>query len=93
MKIQIALDDLNQSFEGRDAADLLHQAKGEAARRAPLLMRAVINRMSDLSFAGEVVKRANQQEKRGDALPQSAQQFLDWAVRRGYAKVVESPNA
>lgn len=90
MKIQITLDEINQSFEGRDAAELLHQAKREAARRAPFLMRAVINGMSDLAFANEVVKRANQQEKRNDALPQSAQDFLDWAAQRGYVKVVEA---
>jgi hypothetical protein len=87
MKIRISLGDINQSFEGRDEADLLRQAKTEAGRRAPFLMRPVINNMGDVAFAAEVVKRVNQAEKRNDALPQSAKEFLDWAVRRGYAKV------
>jgi hypothetical protein len=87
MKIHIAIGDINQTFDGRDEADLLRQAKAEAARRAPFLVRPVINNMGDVAFAAEVVKRVNQAEKRNDALPQSAKEFLDWAVRRGHAKV------
>ena len=43
--------------------------------------------MSDLSFAGEAVKRANAQSGRDDAAPRSAQEFLDWAVERGYVTI------
>lgn len=89
MKIRVTIDDLNQNFEGRDAADLLHQAKAEAAKRAPFFMKAIINGMSDLNFASEIVRRANQQEKRNDALPQSAEDFLNWAQQRNFITVLE----
>jgi hypothetical protein len=89
MKIELSFQDIRQTFVGRDADDILHQAKAEAARRAPFLVKAVINRMSDLDFAGEVVKRANQAEKRSDPPPQNARMFLDWAVRYGYVRILE----
>ena len=87
MKVRVTLGDIDETFEGQNADDILRKAKNEAAQRAPFLMRAIINNMSDLGFAGEVVKRSNQEEKRGDALPQSAQEFLDWAVQRGFVTI------
>jgi hypothetical protein len=52
-----------------------------------MLWRPLINSMSDLSFAAEAVERNNQETERNDAAPTSAQQFLDWAVERGYVTV------
>jgi hypothetical protein len=72
-----------------DAAGVLQLVKREAGRRAPFLLRGVINRMSDLAFAEEAVKRANKASGRNDPLPKSAQEFLDWAVAHGYATIVE----
>ena len=87
MKIRITLGDINETVEGRDAAEILQKAKDEAAKRAPFLIRPVISNMSDLGFAAEVVKRANQEQKRNDPAPQSAQEFLDWATKNGYVKI------
>ena len=89
MKVQIHIEDIRETVEAPDAAAALHLVKREAARRAPFLLRGVINGMGDLAFAGEAVKRANKAGARNDALPQSAQEFLDWAVARGYATIVE----
>lgn len=88
MKIELTYQDIKQSFDGRDANDILRQAKAEAARRAPFLLRAVVNRMSDIDFAGAVVQRANAAEGRNDPAPQSAQEFLDWGVARGYVRIL-----
>lgn len=89
MKIKLTIEEQQQTFEGRDAADILHQAKGEAARKAPFLMKAMINGMSDLQFAGAVVQRANTTQKRNDPTPADAQAFLKWAVAQGYVQVLE----
>ena len=89
MKLEIHVQDIRQTVQVADAAEALKLLKAEAAERAPFLLRGVIRSLSDLHFAGEVVKRANAAEGRDDALPQSAQQFLDWAVERGYATILE----
>lgn len=89
MKIELTVEDIKQEFEGQDAADLLRQAKAEAARRAPFLMRGFIQGMNDIQFAGVVVQRANAAQKRNDPAPQDAQQFLEWAVGQGYIRILE----
>ena len=89
MKIEIHVQDIRQTVEVSDAAEALSRMKDEAATRAPFLLRGVIKSLSDLNFAAEVVKRANAAEGRQDPLPQSAQEFLDWSVERGYATILE----
>ena len=85
MKLHVRIENLiDETFEARDAEEALHRVKAEAARRAPFLQRAVIGAMSDNAFAAEAVKRVNAHEGRSDAIPQSAQEFLDWATERGY---------
>ncbi len=89
MKIKLTLEDHQQIFEGRDADDILRQAKTVAAQRAPFLMRGFIQSMSELQFAGAVVQRANAAHKRNDPPPSDAQAFLDWATEQGYVQVLE----
>ncbi len=89
MKVQIHIENIREEVTARDAAHLLSQFRSEAARRAPFLVRAVISRMSDLGFAGEAVRRDNARSGRTDAAPRSAEEFLDWAVARGYATIAE----
>lgn len=89
MKIAVHVQEIRETVEVQDAAEALRLLKEKAAERAPMLLRGVIRSLSDLNFAGEIVKRANVQEKRNDALPGNAQEFLEWAVKRGYATVLE----
>lgn len=89
MKIEVHFQDIRQTVEVRDAAQALSLFKDEAAARAPIMLRGLIRSLGDMHFAGEVVKRANAAEGREDDLPQSPQQFLDWAVERGYVTVLE----
>lgn len=88
MKVEIAIGDQKATFEADDEAALLRAVKNEAAKRAPWLMRAAVNAMSDLSFAAQVVARANKESGRDDHAPQSAREFLEWAISRGYATVL-----
>lgn len=90
MKVRIHIEEIDETVEARDAAELLSLFKREAARRAPFLVRPLIKGMSDLGFAAEAVKRDNARSGRDDATPKSAKEFLDWAVRRGYATVLDA---
>ena len=87
MRLHIQIAGVDERVEVRDADEALKRFKGEAAKRAPFLLRAVVKGMSDLTFAGEAVKRANAQSGRDDAAPRSSQEFLDWAIARGYVTV------
>jgi hypothetical protein len=87
MKLHIHVADIRETVEVVNADDALKKFKAEAARRAPFLLRGVINGMSELKFAAEAVKRHNGETGDRDPAPQSAQQFLDWAQQRGYVTV------
>ena len=89
MKLNIHVQDIQQTVEVASAEDALRRFKQEAAKRAPFLMRPIISGMSDLTFAAEAVKRNNQMTKRDDPPPASAQAFLDWAAERGYLTIVQ----
>ena len=90
MKIKIHIQDIEETVEVRDADEALGKLKSEAAARAPFLLRGVIKSLSNVSFAQEAVKRDNAAHGRNDVLPKSAQEFLDWAVERGYATILEA---
>ncbi len=89
MKIRIHFNEVRETLEARDAGEALTRLKIEAASRAPFLLRGVIKRLGDMQFATEAVKHDNATHGRSDALPRSAQEFLDWAVKRGYATIIE----
>ncbi len=90
MKINIAIGNQKADFSASDEAGILRAVKTEASRRAPFLLRAAIGAMSDLTFAAQVVARANKESGRNDKAPSSPREFLDWASERGYATVVEA---
>ena len=87
MKLHIHIADIKETVEVASADEALKKFKSEAAKRAPFLLRGVINAMGDLQFAGETVKRHNGQTGDKDPAPQSAQRFLDSAQSRGYVTV------
>ena len=89
MKIQIHFNEINETVDAKDAAEALSKLKAEAAARAPLLLRGVIKHFGDVQFAQEAVKRDNLAQSTNDPLPGTAQEFLDWAVRKGYATILE----
>lgn len=89
MKVHVHFGGMNQTVEANSAEELLRGAKAEAAQRAPFLLRGVVKSMSDMQFAAEAVKRANAASGHNDPAPRTAQDFLDWAERRGYITVLE----
>lgn len=89
MKVELSVGSNKAKFDARDEADLLRQVKGEAKKRAPLLLRAAVGAMSDLTFAAQVVARANKASGQNDPAPKNATEFLEWAKSRGYATLLE----
>ena len=89
MIIRVHYQSINETFEAKSSEEALRKFKQEAAKRAPFLMRGVINAMNDQKFAQEVVSRANTAHKRSDPIPQTAQEFLNWASSRGFITVEE----
>lgn len=89
MKVRVDIRGNSEEFEATDAADLLRKAKTEAAKRAPMLLRAGIKVMPDLTFAGEIVKRHNAAKGANDPAPKSAQEFVDWAKKCGYITILD----
>jgi hypothetical protein len=87
MKLHIHVQNIRETVEVQSADEALRRFKQETAKRAPMMLRPFINSMSDLNFAAEAVKRNNQASRRNDPAPTSTQQFLDWAVERGYVTV------
>ncbi len=87
MKLHVRVHDIDETFEAADATAMLHVIKREVEKRAPMLMRPLVRGMSDMRFAAEVVKRAGQQKNHQDPTPATPEQFLEWAVSRGYASV------
>ena len=89
MTIRVHYQSINETFQASTPEEALRKFKGEAVKRAPFLLRGFIGAMNDQKFAQEVVTRANTAHKRSDPVPQTAQQFLDWAASRGFITVEE----
>jgi hypothetical protein len=89
MKIHIHFNEIEETVEVKDADEALSRLKIEAASHAPLMFRGVIKNMGNIPFAREAVKRDNAANNLEQPLPNSAGEFLDWAVGRGYATVLE----
>lgn len=89
MKLRIHAYGAHATGQARDAEDALQQFKTAIAGGAPLWARPLVRRVDALTIAREAVKRDNAAQGRNDPLPDSAQAFLDWALRRGYASLIE----
>jgi len=79
---------------GIDADTLVRSAKS-ALERHPAIKKALgkiklwgLKRMGVVAFARQVVDQHNRQTESKEPLPNTAQQFIDWAVRAGYATPV-----
>jgi hypothetical protein len=90
MVLSIHVQKIRETVEVANAEEALRRTKSEAAKRAPLLLRPVVNAMSDQIFAAEVVKRHNKETGDSDTSPATADDFLHWAVKRGYVTIIKS---
>jgi hypothetical protein len=97
MKLHININLLGFTFKNDDSGDtydaLIVSIKEKAipiiVDRSPRLLRGVIRRklekMSPLQFTQEVIRQYNKQFGTAWPQPKTCEQFVTWAVARGYA--------
>lgn len=89
MKLQVHAYGVHVTADVLDATDALQAFKTAITSGAPRWARPLMGRMEALSIAREAVKRDNAAQNRAEPLPSSAQEFLDWALRRGYVSLLD----
>jgi len=87
VKLEIADRKIDEVVDGRDAADVLAQAKARVERELGW-KGFFLKAMSPLGFAQEVVRRYNSGTDSKYALPQSADEFLKLGADLGYLQEV-----
>ncbi len=89
MKLQVHAYGVQVVAQARDADEALRGFKTAIISGAPKWTRPMMGQMDALTIAREAVKRDNAAQGCAEPLPSSAQEFLDWALRRGYISLLE----
>jgi hypothetical protein len=76
---------VNETFEGTSADEVVGKMKARVARELNFAMKMVVNSMSNLMFAQEVVRRYNDFKSLTLPLPNSCDEFLTLAQEQGLA--------
>jgi hypothetical protein len=89
MKVRVNINqqgvEINEVFTGNTSEAIVSAMKARVARELNFALRLVINGMSDLSFAQEVVRRYNENTRKNVPIPTSCDQFLQSAQTEGFA--------
>lgn len=87
--VKISQENVNvdELFTGATADEVVGNVKTRVARDAPFFLRPMVNGMSNLMFAQEVVRRYNTKTKQDLPIPQSCDEFLTLAQQQGFATV------
>lgn len=88
MRLQINGKEIDQTFEGESANEVVDAMRKSAAEQSPWLIRAAVNRMSPLHFAQEAVKRYNSGTNGSHPIPESCEAFLTTGKTMGIVQVV-----
>lgn len=80
---------VDETFSGRDAEAVVAAMKQKVASELNFALRLVVNAMTPLAFAQEVVKRYNDALKKALPLPQSCAEFLKQGEAEGIVVVLE----
>ena len=78
---------VDETFTGATSDEIVAQVKSRVAKEVPFFMRPMVNGMSNLTFAQEVVKRYNSNTKQNIPIPASCDEFLTMAQQQGFATV------
>ncbi len=93
MKLRIKFDvnDIHADdiVSGEDCEDVVRKVQAEAAANAPLLIRLLINRMSPLQFAQEVVGYYSRATKKDLPRPATCEEFIRLGEQEGIVTVLE----
>lgn len=83
---QVRVDEI---FTGKDAETVVGAMQKAVAAKLNFAMRLLVNSMSPLGFAQEVVKRYNEETKKSLPLPQSCLHFLQQGEQEGIVIFLE----
>lgn len=91
MKVRVIMEvagrNVDEIVSGKDADDLLSQAKARVARE--LGWKGIfLNAMPTLMFAQEAVRRYNTAYDTQYKIPDSVQEFFDWGQNLGYITIL-----
>jgi hypothetical protein len=78
---------VDETFSGNDADDIVAAMRKRVAKDLPFTMRLVVNNMSNVFFAREVVTRYNQHEKKNLPPPVTSEEFLGMMQQEGVATI------
>ena len=91
MKVRVTMDvadrHIDETLTGKDADDILSQAKARVAREMGW-KGLFLNAMPTLTFAQEAVRRYNSAYKTQYAMPQSADEFMTLGQDLNYFTVL-----
>ena len=93
MKVRIKVEHpqlkVDEVVSGRNAEEIVTTVKGNVAKKVPFALRLLINGMSPLGFAQEIVKRYNAEMKTNEPKPASCEEFLISAEKLGFVTILE----
>ena len=93
VRVQIQHDTLklDEIVEGKTLEDIVATAKSKTATKLPFALRLGVNAMPPHIFMQEIVRRYNAEVKPNPPvpIPNTAQEFLDTAVKLGFVTVIE----
>lgn len=90
LKFQQDKINVDESFTGGNADEVVGKMKARVTRELPFAMRFVVSAMSNVMFAQEVVKRYNEAQKKDVPLPTTCAEFLQRAQEQGLAIIEEA---
>lgn len=89
MKVHVQIKqqgvEVNEVFTGNNADAIVGAIKTRVARELNFALRMVVNGMSNLGFAQEVVKRYNESKQKRIPIPATCEEFLASAQAEGLA--------
>ena len=80
---------VDEVFTGTTAEDVVRAMQKEVASRVNFALRLMVNALSPLQFAQEVVKRYNDATKKSVPIPRSCQEFIDVGIGEGIVTILE----
>ena len=93
MKVRVTYNSpqmgVDEVFSGDSPEDVVRAMQRAVAAKVNFALRILVNSLSPLSFAQEVVKRYNEATRKSVPLPRSCAEFLELGEKEGLATFLE----
>jgi hypothetical protein len=80
---------VDEVFTGSDADEVVAAMKRAVAGKVNFAIRILVNSLSPLQFAQEVVRRYNEATGKTVPAPRSCEEFLEFGQTEGIASILE----